>query len=148
MALGSTQPLTEMSTRSISWGKDGRCVRLTNYQHPVPLSRNLGTLTSWNPLGLSRPVVGLICFYLHVKYPILMNSNFLERFSKKKWISNFFKIHPIGAQLLQEYGLTDTTKLTVAFRILGKRLKYSQNCKWLTIMTSELEIRAHVSRLR
>jgi hypothetical protein len=29
MALGSTQPLTEMSTRSISWGKGGRCVRLT-----------------------------------------------------------------------------------------------------------------------
>jgi hypothetical protein len=29
MALGSTQPLTEMSARSISWGKGGRCVRLT-----------------------------------------------------------------------------------------------------------------------
>ena len=24
MTLGSTQPLTEMSTKSISWGKDGR----------------------------------------------------------------------------------------------------------------------------
>ena len=29
MALGLTQSLTEMSTRSISWGKSGRCVRLT-----------------------------------------------------------------------------------------------------------------------
>jgi hypothetical protein len=30
MALGSTQPLTEMSTRNISWGgKRGRCVALT-----------------------------------------------------------------------------------------------------------------------
>jgi hypothetical protein len=29
MALGSTQPLTEMSTRSISGGKGGRYVRLT-----------------------------------------------------------------------------------------------------------------------
>ena len=28
----------------------------------MPLSRNLGALTSWNPLGLSRPVMGL--FYL------------------------------------------------------------------------------------
>ena len=28
-ALGSTQPLTEMSTRSISWGKGCWCVRLT-----------------------------------------------------------------------------------------------------------------------
>jgi len=26
----------------------------------VPLSRNLGTLTSWNPLGHSRPVMGLM----------------------------------------------------------------------------------------
>jgi hypothetical protein len=29
MVLGSTQPLTEMNTRSISWGKCGWCVRLT-----------------------------------------------------------------------------------------------------------------------
>jgi hypothetical protein len=27
-------------------GKDVWCVRLTTYHHPVPLSRNLGTLTS------------------------------------------------------------------------------------------------------
>jgi hypothetical protein len=33
---------------------------LTTYHHPVPLSRNLGTLTSWNPVGLSRPVTGLL----------------------------------------------------------------------------------------
>ena len=59
MALGSTQPLTEMSTRGISWGKGGRCVRLTTYHHLVS-SRNLGALTSWNPLGLSRPVMGLL----------------------------------------------------------------------------------------
>jgi len=43
--------------------KVGRCVRLTTYHHPVPLSRNLGTLTSCNPLGHSRPVMGLI-FYM------------------------------------------------------------------------------------
>jgi len=45
-------------------GKGGRCVRLTTYYHLVPLSRNLGNLTSWNPLGLSRPVMGLLCRYL------------------------------------------------------------------------------------
>jgi len=67
MTLGSTQPLTEMSTRSISWVKGGRCVRLTTYYHPVPLSRNQGTLTSWNPLGLSRPVMGLPYLYLYLR---------------------------------------------------------------------------------
>ena len=40
--------------------KSGRCVRLTTYHHPVPLSLNLGTLTYWNTLGHSRPVTGLI----------------------------------------------------------------------------------------
>ena len=68
MALGSTQPLTEISTRSISWGKCGRCVRLTTYHHPVPLSRNLGTLTSWNPLGPSGPVMELLYFYLYLPH--------------------------------------------------------------------------------
>ena len=33
MALGLTQPLTEMGTRNISWGKDGRCVGLTALSH-------------------------------------------------------------------------------------------------------------------
>ena len=49
--------------------KSGRCVKLTTYHHPVPLSRNLGTLTSWNPLGLSRPVMGLLyLFTFTLKY--------------------------------------------------------------------------------
>ena len=47
-------------------GKGGRCVRLRTYHHPVPLSWNLGTLTSCNPLGHTRTVTGLIylCFYI------------------------------------------------------------------------------------
>jgi len=41
-------------------GKGGWCLKLTTYHHPVPLSRNLGTLTFWNPLGLSRQIMGLL----------------------------------------------------------------------------------------
>ena len=44
--------------------KSGRCLRPTIYNHPVPLSRNLGTLTSWNPAGHSRPVTGLLYLLL------------------------------------------------------------------------------------
>ena len=73
MALGSTQPLTEMSTRSISWSKGGRCIRLTTSHHPVPLSRNLGTLTSWNPLGHSGPVTGLLYMHVVASPPYLYN---------------------------------------------------------------------------
>jgi hypothetical protein len=39
-------------------GKGGRCVRLTTYHLHVPMSRNLGALTSWNPVGLFKPVMG------------------------------------------------------------------------------------------
>jgi hypothetical protein len=39
-------------------GKGGRCVRLTTYHIHVPMSRNLGALTSWNPVGRFRPVMG------------------------------------------------------------------------------------------
>jgi hypothetical protein len=35
-------------------GKSGRCVMLTTYHLHVPMSRNLGALTSWNPVGLLR----------------------------------------------------------------------------------------------
>jgi len=43
--------------------KSGRCVRLKIYHNSGPLSWNLGTLTSWNPLGHSRPVTGLLYFF-------------------------------------------------------------------------------------
>jgi hypothetical protein len=33
MALGSTQPLIEMSTRNVFWSKGGRCVGLTTLPH-------------------------------------------------------------------------------------------------------------------
>jgi len=47
-----------------SGGKGSLCVRLTTYHHPVPLSRNMGTLSSRNLLSLCRPVRGLLYLYL------------------------------------------------------------------------------------
>ena len=43
--------------------KSSRCIRLSTYHHPVLLSRNLGTLTSWNPLSPSGPVTALLYLY-------------------------------------------------------------------------------------
>jgi hypothetical protein len=65
MALGSTLPLTEMSTRNISlWGGGGVNAAGAYGWQPTTficrLSRNLGASTSWNPVGLSRPVMGLL----------------------------------------------------------------------------------------
>jgi hypothetical protein len=48
-------------------GKGGRYVRLTTYHLHVPMSRNLGALNSWNPVGLFRHAMGqLYLLYVHV----------------------------------------------------------------------------------
>jgi hypothetical protein len=47
-------------------GKSGRCIWLTTLPLQVPIvSWNLGASTSWNPQGLSRPVMGLLNFLPH-----------------------------------------------------------------------------------
>jgi hypothetical protein len=51
MALGSTQPLTEMSTRSISWGKGGRCVRPTILPPYCAVFKKSGNLNFLEPSG-------------------------------------------------------------------------------------------------
>ena len=75
-ALGSTHPLTEMSTRKISWGKCGRCVRLTNLPPScavVMKSGNLkflelsGALQAYNRTAL--PLFPAACFgSLHLSH--------------------------------------------------------------------------------
>jgi hypothetical protein len=78
MALWSTQPLTEISTRNISWGVNTSNVY--GWQHTTfncRLCRNLGASTSWNPKGLSRSAMGLL--YL-----------------TKLWTSNFVMLLPLS----------------------------------------------------
>jgi hypothetical protein len=54
-------------------GKGGRCVTLTTYHLHVPMSRILGALTSWNPVGLFRPVMGklLVLAVQHISLALL-----------------------------------------------------------------------------
>ena len=66
MSLGLTQPLTEMSTRNISWGYRRpvrRADNLTNFM--CRLSWNLGASTSWNHQGLYRPIMVLLYHFTH-----------------------------------------------------------------------------------
>ena len=52
MALESTPPLTEMSTRSISWGViSGRCVRLTTLLKSCAVVTKFGNHNSLEPSG-------------------------------------------------------------------------------------------------
>jgi hypothetical protein len=52
MNLGSTQPLTEMSTGNISWGiKGGRCEGSQSYHLQVPSVFKSGSLNLLEPSG-------------------------------------------------------------------------------------------------
>ena len=58
MALWSTQHLSEMSTRSISWGKGGRCVRLTTLQPSCAVVSKSGNLNFLEPYWSLRACNG------------------------------------------------------------------------------------------
>ena len=49
----------------------------------MPLSLNLGTLTSWNPLGLSGPVMGLLLPNNASKWQMIFNLAFKGLICKK-----------------------------------------------------------------
>jgi len=71
MALGSTQSLVKMSTRNIPGRKGGRCVGLmTSPPSCAECHENLGAATSWDTLGHTGPLTGLIYLYNshHVLY--------------------------------------------------------------------------------
>jgi hypothetical protein len=70
VALGLTQPVTEMSTRNISWGWRrplGRADNLTIFI--CRLSWNLRASTSYSPLGPVQACNGIASLF-HVKYPL------------------------------------------------------------------------------
>jgi hypothetical protein len=68
MALGSTRPLTEMSTRCIFWGgKGGRCVRLTTLPPPCAAVMKSGNLNFLEPSGPLQACNGTALPFFTVK---------------------------------------------------------------------------------
>jgi hypothetical protein len=88
LTLGLTQPLTEMSTRNISWGlggKGGRSVRLTIFP-----SSCADFLEIWEPhltgtpQGLFRPVMGLL-YLVSSTFRLIRRVFSLEKVFKKSY---------------------------------------------------------------
>jgi hypothetical protein len=80
MTLGSTRPLTEMSTRKIPGVKGGRRVRPTVSR----LSRRCGSLDLSHLYGPSRPVTGTT---LHFYHELSVHSTIIQTFK-----SNSFRL--------------------------------------------------------
>ena len=59
MALGLTQPLTEMSTGNIFWGEGGRCIGLTTLHLCVPVVLKFGSLNLLEPSGPVQACSGI-----------------------------------------------------------------------------------------
>jgi hypothetical protein len=98
VALGSTQPLTEMSTRNTSWGgKGGRCVGLTN------LTRSCaGCLKSecLNLLEFSGPEKGLLHGLLYLLTDIVIRTRFWEIMLQKSYTTYFLTLYTQCRHLL------------------------------------------------
>jgi hypothetical protein len=71
MALGLTQPLTEMSTRIISGPDD-----LPTFM--CRLSWNLGASTSWKLQGLSSPIMGMLYLLILTNWHLNLLVNILR----------------------------------------------------------------------
>jgi hypothetical protein len=85
MALGSTQLLTEISTRDIFWGKGGRCVGLTTL--PTSCADCLEILYKrlCNAIVNEYPYKSCLnnkiltkCYYHTIIHQLLINGNFLN----------------------------------------------------------------------
>jgi len=64
MALGSTQPLTEISTRAFHGGKGGRCVRLTTLTPSCAVVTKSGNLNFLEPSGSLQACNGIALPFL------------------------------------------------------------------------------------
>jgi len=104
MSLGSTQILIEMSTRNISWGKDGRCLRLTTL--PPSCGKCLEIWERQLP-GTLRfcPCQYRDCFILYLTFPLMKwkGCGHKRPFTKLKLLLWHFLERPLKLRKILRY---------------------------------------------
>jgi hypothetical protein len=82
VTLGSTQPLTEMSTRSISWGKGGGCVWLTILPPSCAVVKKSGNLNYLEPSVPLQACNGTALLYIHMCIYIYIEKGIVRKISR------------------------------------------------------------------
>ena len=114
-------------------GECGRCVRLTTYHHPGVLSRNLGTLTSWNPLGLSRPVMGLLYRY---RLTFMFLHRRIGNFGWGTYTQTYTNV--LSYQIYRNSRDVDITKFHITSQWLCKIYCFFFAVKWILIFVDDI----------
>jgi hypothetical protein len=129
MALGWTQPLTEMSTRCIFWGKGGRCERLTTLPPScavVMKSRNLNFLKPSGPLqacnGTAVPLPYVRTFKSCRKATCNTNGVYVHQLISSSIPQNEFKL---SLTLVAKLFLVSTGKISIQMLHEVQTLIYS-----------------------
>jgi hypothetical protein len=129
MALGSTQPLTEMSTRCISWGKGGRCVRLTTLPPSCAVVMKSGNLNFLEPSGPLQACNGTA---LPSSLPLIVRWSGIwsELFSKAKFWRRRRESNMTAHYTTQTNDMHLFMHFTVLCCIITSQCTVLKNIKW------------------
>jgi len=102
----------------------------------VPLSCNLGTSTSWNPLGHSRPVTGLLYLYLSLLFSVLIYKVCkVAALSTIIWILWLIRMLTRGncnSEALSDLCTLGPSQMVIPFNTMVTRFVIIHNCPHIT----------------